>query len=283
MFYELDELYMKTYRLILLFVSIGVFNCVIGQEITSSDYRFVYEYVYENDTIRHITKNDLFYLDVKNDKSVFYSYYTRESEILRSTTEGKKRWRELFRAAIEKEGKNTNSFPHKRSSFKVWKNNTGHVAYITDNLGYKKFLYKENIKHIIWDIQDSIKLIKNIKVQSARCSYHGRTWEVWFAMDLPWQEGPWMLCGLPGLIIEAYDVNKHHRFTLIEIKEKTIDDFDFDKLEGELIDRKSFLKQKRKYLMNIGNRTATELGIDGFSSKSELKYDFLETDYDDKK
>ena len=272
---------MKICRLILLLVNICIFNCVIGQEINSLDYRFVYEYVYKSDTISHKTKNDLFFLDVKHDKSVFYSYYTRESEIMRSTTEGKKKWRELFRAAVEKEGKNTNSFPHKRSTFKIWKNNTENVAYITDNLGYKKFLYKDSIKNIIWEIQDSVKWINNIPVQSARCSYHGRKWNVWFAMDLPWQEGPWMLCGLPGLIIEAYDVNQHHRFTLIKIEEKTIDDFDVDRLEGELIDRKSFLKQKRKYLMNIGNRTATELGIDGFSNKSELKYNFLETDYDD--
>ena len=55
----------------------------------------------------------------------------------------------------------------------------------------------------------------------ATCQLHGRKWTVRYAEDIPTTAGPWKLCGLPGLIVEAESDDGIHHFKLCELQHAT--------------------------------------------------------------
>ncbi len=74
----------------------------------------------------------------------------------------------------------------------------------------------ESIETPNWQlIPDSTADIIGNHCQLAKTNFKGRTWYAWYAEDIPMQEGPWKLCGLPGLILKAYDENQEYVFTAI--------------------------------------------------------------------
>lgn len=76
---------------------------------------------------------------------------------------------------------------------------------------------KEKIPVMKWMQQDSVKMVCGYRCRKATTSFRGRTYVAWYTPDLPFQEGPWKLCGLPGLILEAYDEDRHYFYSASEI------------------------------------------------------------------
>lgn len=72
--------------------------------------------------------------------------------------------------------------------------------------------YRETWEKPEWKIADESKEILGYECFKATTDYRGRRWEAWFAPEIPIQEGPWKLCGLPGLILESYDTGKDYVF-----------------------------------------------------------------------
>lgn len=68
-----------------------------------------------------------------------------------------------------------------------------------------------------WDLQQGDTIILNHPCNKAQTSYHGRTWTVWYAVDIPIADGPWKLCGLPGLIMAATDSHREFIFRCIGV------------------------------------------------------------------
>lgn len=81
-----------------------------------------------------------------------------------------------------------------------------------------RFYYIEPLPDFDWQILDSDSVVCGYECQKARTSFRGRTWTVWFSIDLPYSFGPWKLGGLPGLILKAIDDKKQYSFEAIEIK-----------------------------------------------------------------
>lgn len=72
--------------------------------------------------------------------------------------------------------------------------------------------YSEDWEKPVWEISDESKEILGYQCFKATADYRGRRWTAWFAPEIPIQEGPWKLCGLPGLILEAYDEKRDYSF-----------------------------------------------------------------------
>jgi len=92
-----------------------------------------------------------------------------------------------------------------------------------------KFIHKEQLcingcmvtgetDKIDWKITKDTLSFSGIHCQKATADYKGRNWIAWFAAELPFESGPWKLQGLPGLIIEAYDVKKEVQFKFAGIE-----------------------------------------------------------------
>ncbi|PMD86669.1 hypothetical protein BWI97_26145 [Siphonobacter sp. BAB-5405] len=72
----------------------------------------------------------------------------------------------------------------------------------------RKYCVEDSLKPIPWEISSQRRNIGEWQCQSARAKVRGREYEVWFAPDIPLQDGPWKLYGLPGLIVEARSTDR---------------------------------------------------------------------------
>ena len=77
-----------------------------------------------------------------------------------------------------------------------------------------RFVCTEDYAAPAWQpVADSSAVILGYQCSMAVATYKGRTWYAWYAEDIPLDAGPWKLGGLPGLILRAYDAQKHYDFT----------------------------------------------------------------------
>lgn len=153
------------------------------------------------------------------------------------------------------------------------------------------FYFEENYSPQEWIIGDSIKQIIGHDCKRAESYFRGRHWIAWFAEDIPIQDGPWKLNGLPGLILEAYDSKMDYHYTATSINRKPTLPVTYYKFDdnGEMeTDRITYNDTLEKYLMgsDIGEldllREALKEGIPlKFAQRrtKKLRYDLLERDH----
>ena len=72
-----------------------------------------------------------------------------------------------------------------------------------------------------WRLHNETKEVIDYKYQKATTHFRGRNWTVWFAPDIPVQDDPWKLWGLPGLILEAQDSAGLYHFAAVGLKNTT--------------------------------------------------------------
>lgn len=87
--------------------------------------------------------------------------------------------------------------------------------------------YEEDWEKPLWEIGDSSKTILGYDCVQATARYRGREWTAWFAPDIPVQDGPWKLCGLPGLILEASDSRHEFHFIANGLRQSSLPDVGF--------------------------------------------------------
>jgi GLPGLI family protein len=92
-------------------------------------------------------------------------------------------------------------------------NERGKSIYIREWL-VRNYVYRQDLVYPTWEIHTDTATIHNILCYKATTNFMGRDWEAWFAPDLPFRKGPWLLSGLPGLIINARDQKEEVMFTL---------------------------------------------------------------------
>lgn len=63
-----------------------------------------------------------------------------------------------------------------------------------------------------WTLLPDTATILTYRCQKASCRFRGRNYTAWYTTEIPVSEGPWKLCGLPGLILKAEDSRGHYSF-----------------------------------------------------------------------
>ncbi|ROH95046.1 GLPGLI family protein [Chryseobacterium cucumeris] len=118
--------------------------------------------------------------------------------------------------------------------------------------GYYTFKTTDKIN---WTIADEIKKIENYTLQKATTKFGGRSWTAWFCKDIPFNEGPFKLRGLPGLIFELSDAKKNFLYTLVKSRELPEVSPTSDFLESSFGNKAIPIneKQKHKLLMEFYN------------------------------
>ncbi len=238
-----------------------------------------------------VKKNTPFILLANQNQSKFYCPSTEYKDSLRSTPSGRAKERQIFDAAAAAYVKNRDRSAMDgvvyHSRLYVTKDFAKSVSTTYDEAGMGECgYYEEPFSEIDWVInEDSTKTVLGYQCVMASTDYHGRKWTVWFTPEIPLQDGPWKLCGLPGLVMEASEPSGQHRFSVTGIESSSQTIYPIFSSEDEKMDRKDMLRAERHYREN-GNAmfkaaTGFELGggVDAPVTEESLKYDFLETDY----
>ena len=80
-----------------------------------------------------------------------------------------------------------------------------------------RYTYTENSHSVQWTLTEDTDTVCGYNCHKATGAYGGRMWTAWYAQDIPVPFGPWKLCGLPGLIMRAYDSDGLFIFNCIGI------------------------------------------------------------------
>lgn len=124
----------------------------------------------------------------------------------------------------------------------------GQVSIVESISGLHHFLSREERTLPSWHIErDSVKVLMGHECTLAHTELHGRKWHVWFAPTIPLPSGPWLLRGLPGLVVHAYDTEREHEFVLLDIARSGAP-IGFRRNDFFEESRENVIREKRKYL-----------------------------------
>jgi len=279
---------------LLLATSLNINSIAIAQEVLDqAQFRFYYDYFFEFDTITlNDTREDLIILQVGQNISKSYSYPSFYYDSLRASPDGERVMRENRRElaiSVVETGKPPKGFVRGSMVTRVYKNYPEGQMTITDRISSNHYVYKDDLNSHVWQITDSTKTILDYSVQMAVGDFRGRRWTAWFAPDIPISDGPWKFNGLPGLIMEAYDTEKHYRFIIVGIEQVENEPIVFSpvvlgyRLFGnfEATTRLDFLRGLVRYWWNSSAIMNVELGKTTFdeTSDSSRPHDLIERDY----
>lgn len=138
-----------------------------------------------------------------------------------------------------------------------------------ETVGRENYQCTETVEIPDWQVvPDSTADIMGCHCQLAKTNFKGRTWYAWYAEDIPMQEGPWKLCGLPGLILKAYDEGKEYVFTVIGMN--TITDnspITIGKEKREEISQKKLKEAKDKFTPGMLLESMSKKTIKAYDEK----------------
>lgn len=203
--------------LILLFI---LFSYAINaQKIDQTNYRIHYAckfYHWENQ--KQISQDEKI-LDIGSNISKFYSLWeARNGEIKDSI------FRKGGTLAEVQQALALSPYPRSYQFYIVYKNypQKGMLTF-TEKI-MVDYIYEETMETLKWNIvPKETSTVAGYRCQKAQTHFRGRVWYAWFAEELPINDGPWKLWGLPGLILKAEDEKKDFSFECIQIEKKNED------------------------------------------------------------
>lgn len=89
------------------------------------------------------------------------------------------------------------------------------VVYIDKMNGEGLMKVERSVAFPKWVISSDTLTILSYRCRKAETTFFGRRYAVWFAEDIPVPDGPWLLGGLPGLIMKAED--ETHTFCFLAV------------------------------------------------------------------
>lgn len=207
---------MKKYCL-LLFVLYSQILCS-KNVIDSVNYRFVYDVQAKKYEKSNRLFTDEHYLDIGySGVSMYYSrWYERGFQIIEEVMRNGGSMHDVRRIKDE-EGVEPSDF-----EYYILKNYPQASQQTVDCYSLEIFQYQEPMGQA-WELAEGDTIVLDHTCHKAVCRYHGKEWTAYYTTDIPIADGPWKLCGLPGLIMRAYDGAHEFIFNCIGIQQNVGD------------------------------------------------------------
>lgn len=232
----------------------------------TANYEVVYRLEYSPDTTNINNKaveDFLLFIGDSESKFISKNKYIRDSL--------KNSMLENFSGSINIASKNA---PKTEFTGIIFKDFSTNKMQVFDRIGRDKFFYLESIEPNSWEIKNEKKEINNFKVQKAVTNYGGRKFIAWFTEEIPISQGPYKFDGLPGLIIQLNDSEKHYSYQLLSFSEsdgkREVEYIDMDKNYIKT-SKQEFFQTKQDYYANYFSRLS-DRGISlGLSPKEKRR------------
>ena len=184
------------------------------------EYVVMYELTFREDTAHldcYRTENHMLSIGKKRDVSSFRGYgtYRHNMELKKAGDSGLTE--ELIKTG--RIGKVFSDVPSSAIRCSIFKNMTSKNITTIDHIYMQgMYEYEESFNAFNWQITAETDTINNYVCQKAICDFGGRTWEAWFTSELPFSDGPYKFCNLPGLILNVADTENHYSWKFLSIE-----------------------------------------------------------------
>ena len=184
------------------------------------EYVVMYELTFREDTAHldcYRTENHMLSIGKKRDVSSFRGYgtYRHNMELKKAGDSGLTE--ELIKTG--RIGKVFSDVPSSAIRCSIFKNMTSKNITTIDHIYMQgMYEYEESFNAFNWQITAETDTINNYVCQKAICDFGGRTWEAWFTSELPFSDGPYKFCNLPGLILNVTDTENHYSWKFLSIE-----------------------------------------------------------------
>ncbi len=184
------------------------------------EYVVMYELTFREDTAhldRYRTENHMLSIGKKHEVSSFRGYgtYRHNMELKKAGDSGLTE--ELIKTG--RIGKVFSDVPSSAIRCSIFKNMTSKNITTIDHIYMQgMYEYEESFNAFNWQITAETDTINNYVCQKAICDFGGRTWEAWFTSELPFSDGPYKFCNLPGLILNIADTENHYSWKFLSIE-----------------------------------------------------------------
>lgn len=159
----------------------------------------------------------------------------------------------------------TYKFREQRNAFffdqTVYQNNPKGKITVQSVITPNFYNYEENRNPIKWVMEEGEDTVCGYSCRIARGEYGGRTWIVKYTPEIPTQNGPWKLTGLPGLILDATDTEGIHHFNAVAFRSSSVDMTPLNNGGTITTSRAKFIRTKNEFEKNpIGNIPPESIG-----------------------
>lgn len=228
-------------------------DSMVAQKIESS-YECIYKYTVSSQNKNKEQINDIGYcmLQIGSGMGKFYDYSSYQTDSVTQANCSD----QVISSYKLREQRNVFYFDQT-----VYQNNPKGKITVQSIITPNFYNYEENRYPVNWTMKEGEDSICGYKCLIAQGEYGGRTWIVKYAPEIPTQNGPWKLTGLPGLILDATDIEGVHHFSAITFRNSTMGITPLDKRGSIETNREKFIHAKNKFEENpIGNLPPESIG-----------------------
>ena len=181
-------------------------------------------------------------LDIGRKSSRFYSYTAAVRD-------------SVLKADMDNGASTETISQHAKQYKSVWSEQTfkgypeGHVTTLDEIAGdISRLRCEEKEEKPEWKLTADTLTLLGYRCTRATTQFKGRQWTAWFTPDIPVSEGPWKLCGLPGMILKAEDAEGHYRFAANGIEQcRNTAPIIFGGKDYESVNRKQYNKVHERF------------------------------------
>lgn len=160
----------------------------------------VYDFHYTKDTIKRKPLYDRQILEIGQTMSRYYSLFGEKIDSLYANVkEGPNGFPASFRPHGWKTGNEAELYEDFYKNYPQQ-----NILTVSTGLCWREYVYTESLPEFGWEMVPAQPAeILGYACQKAVMTFRGREYEVWYTPEVPVNNGPWKLGGLPGLILRA--------------------------------------------------------------------------------